>query len=128
MNKFYKIIVTTLATAMISLPALAAPHDRFDDRFNDRGQRHAAPHVNPHANKWQPQGSHFKAEQRHKAQRWQVQHQLPKMYHNSNYKVSSYQRHQLSKPGFNQQWYKVDGHYLLANTKNHTILKVVPAI
>ncbi|WP_228721888.1 RcnB family protein [Acinetobacter sp. Marseille-Q1623] len=31
----------------------------------------------------------------------------------------------LSKPSKTQQWYKVDGKYVLINTTNHKIVKVI---
>lgn len=127
MKKFYKIALTTLTTALISFSAIATPPSHFN-------QRHPA-----HAPKPQMQWQHQQyAQHRHPANqhmalhrsapqqyKWQTQHKLPHIYQNSRYKVSAYQRHQLSKPGRNQAWYKVDGYYLLTDVLNHNIIKVV---
>ena len=136
MKNIYKIILTTLTTAIISTSALAGPNDRYHG--NERPQPMHQGKSNAH---WQGQGPkgapqqpprHHQANQprphaAQHAQHWQVQHQLPKMYQNSSYRVSSYQRHQLSKPDRNQQWYKVNGYYLLTDKHTDRIVKIVRA-
>ena len=130
----------------MSASALAAPHDApRDHRFNDKHPAVQMKHNDKHWQGYQSKGpqhpapqhrvpaphqvKHFNdrpsAGQQH--QKWQVQHKLPDMYQNSSYRVSSYQRHQLSKPDRNQQWYKVNGHYLLTDTKTDRIVKIVKA-
>lgn len=141
MKKIYKIAITALTTAMVSVSALAAPHDAPRNDRNHPAIQQIKPQPNAH---WQGYKGSSQQQHRYPAQhvnqpayrpnvgpqhlqKWQVQHKLPQMYQNSNYRVSSYQRHQLSKPGFNQQWYKVNGYYLLADKKTDTIVKVVRA-
>lgn len=123
MNKFYKIALTTLITALISVSALASPHHHdAHDRQHSQWQQHKP--TSQYRPSYQYQQQHGQYQQ---GNRWKTQHQLPRMYQNSTYRVSSYQRHQLSKPARNQQWYKVDGYYLLTNVHNNMIVKIVKA-
>ena len=144
MKNFYKIAIATLTTAVMSASALAAPHDApRDHRFNNQ---HPAMQVKQHDKKWQgyqakgpqhqapqhrapvpPKPMHANSRAPQHQQQWQTQHKLPSMYQNSSYRVSSYKSHQLSKPERNQQWYKVNGHYLLTDTKTDRIVKIVKA-
>ena len=131
MKNFYKIAIAALTTAVMSASALAAPHDAPRHDRNGYDRHHPAQQYNAHtSSQWQnykPAPQHQVHGHQQAAQKWQVRHKLPKMYQNSSYRVSSYQRHQLSKPQSNQQWYKVNGYYLLTDKKSDTILKVVRA-
>lgn len=128
MNKFYKVALTALTTALISVSALASPHGAWHDRHPAKPS-----HTQQHKPTYSAQHRHPAYQQTQQrfndrgAHRWQTQHKLPSMYLNSRYKVNAYQRHQLSKPDRNQAWYKVDGYYLLTNLNNNRIIKFVKA-
>lgn len=134
MKKMYKIALTALTTAVISVSALAAPN--HDHQYNHDHSKYQQSHWQQHPSSSQYRPNHqyqqhphygHQQNQNQYANRWKTQHQLPRMYQNSSYRVTSYQRHQLSKPARNQQWYKVDGYYLLTNVNNNMIVKVIKA-
>ncbi|MDQ9010670.1 RcnB family protein [Acinetobacter gerneri] len=108
MKKIISAIAFTVSTALAASSAMAAPNDHHYPQHQNSHQQ-VVKHNTPHANKDQ----------------WKVGHTYPSQYRGAGYKVDHKQYKKLSRPGHNQQWYKVNGQYVLVNTQNHHIIKTV---
>lgn len=107
-----KKIITTIAlslSALMATSAMAASDHRYDDqqRYNnhydhDRYDNHR---VNP-------------------SRDWRVGQTLPRQYSSSRFQVSDREARRLAKTGRYQQWYKVNGDYVLVNERNNRILRI----
>lgn len=72
-----------------------------------------------HHNAGQPHSHHHAAYQRH----WQTGQYLPSHYHSTRYQVDPrYVRH-LPRATRHQQWYRIDQHYVLVDTRNHRVVR-----
>lgn len=57
---------------------------------------------------------------------WKPGQALPSRYYGQDYRFDYRKNKKLAKPEKNQQWIRVNGDYILINTVNHRILRVVP--
>ncbi len=122
MKKLVKIAVLTLSTGMMAVSAIAAPI------------QHAHENTHAHIQKHHPQGQ-VHVEQRHReivqnrvlkpSRDWRAGQALPSRYYGQGYRIDHKRYKHLSKPGKNQRWIRVNGDYILINTINHTILKII---
>lgn len=110
MKNLVQAAVLTITTAVISVSAFAAP--------NEHHAQHNSQHMT--SQKHAPQHQHAKA-----AQHWKVGQKMPSKFHGQGYKFDHKKNKKLSTPNKNQQWIKINGDYLLINTVNHSILKVI---
>ncbi|MDY6459624.1 RcnB family protein [Acinetobacter faecalis] len=122
-----KKVLTTIAlslSALIATSAMAAPH--HDARFNHPS--HAPAHWN--SNDKHPSKQHWNNDKRYNSYKvnpsrdWRVGQPLPRQYDSSRYKVDYREAKNLKKPSRNQAWYKVNGDYVLVNTKTDKILRI----
>ncbi|TCM64340.1 nickel/cobalt transporter regulator [Acinetobacter calcoaceticus] len=58
--------------------------------------------------------------QQHK---WQAGYVMPQHYRGDGYKVE-YRDYNLSKPGRNQQWYKINNDFILVDADNNNIIQI----
>lgn len=63
----------------------------------------------------------FKRLQQHK---WQEGYVLPQHYRGDGYKVD-YREQNLPKPDRKQQWYKINNDYILVNSENNSIMRIL---
>lgn len=56
--------------------------------------------------------------------RWQPGYVMPQHYRSNGYKVE-YKDHKLPKPDRKQQWYKVNNDYILVNSENNSIVRII---
>lgn len=119
MKKIMSTIALAVSTAVIASTSFAAPNEAHQAHSMHRSNHQtvvkhpALSHTKPAATKKQAQHN------------WKVGHQYPNQYRSTNYKVDYKHNKKLTKPGRNQQWYKADGKYILVNTANHSIIKVI---
>ncbi|EJO36037.1 MULTISPECIES: RcnB family protein [Acinetobacter] len=120
-----KTLLTGIAlslSALITTSAMAAPqhydqrydrpntphwsHDdrRYDDRRWD--DRRSSSRVNP-------------------SREWRSGQVLPRQYDNNRYKVDYRDSRHLNKPARYQQWYKINGDYVLVNERNNRIIRIL---
>lgn len=59
------------------------------------------------------------------AHTWRTGQRLPSQYRYKHYQVHPRELRHLPRSTAKQQWYKVDGRYVLVNTKNHKILRII---
>lgn len=111
-----KALILSLST-LVALPAFAAAHDQHLpqktewQKHDDHRQVAHNPHVQPR--KVQP------------IHDWKAGQKVPSHYWEKSYKIDHAQYKKLYKPSRNQQWIKVNGDYILINTINHSIIKIV---
>lgn len=123
MNHFVKTVVFTLSSALVATSAFAAPQPHAD--------RHAATHPHQLNSKFEQKKYHAAPQQHmvkksdHPQRDWKVNHTLPSKFHAKQYRVDYKQSKKLTPPGRNQQWVKVNGDYVLMNTVNYKVIKVV---
>jgi Ni/Co efflux regulator RcnB len=124
--------ITLIMTGLIATSAIAGPHEQ------DRRDRHVKPAPTPaHWNHSQPQrfdhnrNDDKRYEQnRHKNQvnpslQWRVGQTLPRQYNSSSFELSDRQAKNLPKASRNQQWYKINGDYVLVNERNDRIVRII---
>ena len=124
--------------ALVGSAAMAAPGPDYRDHGHkapppppmmhkaDRSS-HKAP---PRPSHMQPKPAHmqgFKPSQHRvdPSRDWRVGQLLPRQFDSRHFQVSSSASKKLHKAAKNQQWYKVNGDYVLVNEKNHKIVKIV---
>ncbi len=56
--------------------------------------------------------------------RWQPGYVMPQHYRGNGYKVE-YKDHRLPRPDRKQQWYKVNNDYILVDSENNSIIRIV---
>ena len=113
MNTFIKAAILSISTALIALPALAAPQEQHQQHQTAQSHGHQQP----------TQATVKKAKR--PSQDWKAGQKLPNAYHSNAYKVDHQKYKKLSKPGKNQQWIKVNGDYVLTDIRNHSIIKII---
>ena len=118
MHTFIKAAILSIATALISLPALAAPQEQHQQHQAAQSHEHAQKH--PSNGHQQPTQATIK-KAKHPSQDWKAGQKLPSAYHSNAYKVDHQKYKKLSKPGKNQQWIKVNGDYVLTDIRNQVV-------
>ena len=124
-----KKVLTTIAlslSALMATSAMAAPDYRYDDR-----QRHqVASHQD---NRWDNNRyddnrryQHNRYNQRVNPSRdWRSGQILPRQYSSSRFEVSHREARRLPQVNRYQQWYKVNGDYVLVNERNNRIVRII---
>ena len=108
-------VLTLSLGSMLASTAMAAPSYQHQNQHH----RHAQ---NPtHWN--QNQSSHHR--QVNPSRQWRTGQYLPSNYHSSRYAVDNRQARKLPNSGRNQQWYKINGDYVLVNNKNNRIVRIL---
>lgn len=109
MNKVLTTIALSLS-ALIATSAMAAP--QHDSRFNHQPPAH-----------WN-NDNRYNSHKVNPSRDWHVGQPLPRQYDSSRYKIDYRDARHLKKPKHNEAWYKVNGDYVLVNTKKNTILRI----
>lgn len=127
MNTFIKAAILSISTALIALPALAAPQEQHQQHQAAQSHGHAQKHTsNGHQQPTQTTVKQATVKKSNRpSQDWKVGQKLPSAYHNNAYKADHQKYKKLSKPGKNQQWIKVNGDYVLTDIRNHSIIKII---
>jgi len=142
MKKLIQTGIFTFSTAILVSSTMAAPQGPI----NNNSYNHAYMH-SPAANQSQQQiqqrhqqqmqqETQEQMQQRHReivqsqilkpSRDWKPGQALPSRYYGQGYRFDYRKNKKLSKPEKNQRWIRVNGDYILINTVNHRILKVVP--
>lgn len=118
MNKIVSSLVLSVSALMATTAAIAAPDHRQDDRRyhpsyqhqdnrydNNRYDRNDSRRVNP-------------------SRDWRVGQSFPRYFDSSRYKVSDREARRLPNTGRYQQWYKINGDYVLVNDRTDRIIRI----
>ena len=120
---------TVLAlTGLIATSAMAAPDHRNDDR-----RYNTAYSQNHQDQRWNDRGhdnnrydsKKWNDSRVNPSRQWRVGQSLPRAYDSSRYKVSDREARRLPNTGRYQQWYKVNGDYVLVNERSNRILRIM---
>ncbi|MEQ1370163.1 RcnB family protein [Acinetobacter schindleri] len=126
MKTLVKAIFLSISTALVAIPAMAAPQDHRQYSKSHAQQQHHAPQyhqLNKHPAQQHKQG-YKKVDP---SRDWRVGQKVPSQYQSKIYKVDHSKYKRLNKPGRNQQWIKVNGDYILMNSVNDKIIKIIAA-
>lgn len=124
-----KKVLTAIAISMSALmatSAMAAPHDYRDARYQDNRYQN-----NQHWNNNQKDNRNDRYDRRdngrsvNPSRDWRRGTALPREYNSSRYIVSYKQHRKLTKPGRSQDWYKINGDYVLVDHRNGRILQII---
>lgn len=114
--------ITLSMSALIATSAMADHDSRYD--YNHRADRSHWDHKNDH--RWNNDNRNHQANNRvNPSREWRSGQYLPSQYSASRYHVNYRNYRQLPQPSRYQQWYKVNGDYVLVNERNNRIIRVI---
>lgn len=103
--------ITLSISALIATSAMAGSQDYH----GQHGQQ----------NHWNNKADHGHNNRVNSNYAWRSGQAFPNQFNSSRYHVHYNSYRNLSKPGRYQQWYKVNGDYVLVNERTHRIIRVV---
>ena len=125
MKKLVHAGLFALTTAVLVTPAaIAAPSSHAHENNNHAQNMHPG---NTHGQQHAEQRHHDMVQDRvlKPSRDWKAGQALPSHYYGKGYTVDHKRYKNLSKPGKNQRWIRVNGDYVLINTLNHSIVKIM---
>ena len=135
MKKVFIILILGSTTLFSSMGSFAGPHfDRDDSRGGGWQGRNFDRDDDPRGN-WQGRPGEENRDrerrmrqergvERLKQHRWQAGYVMPQHYRGNSYKVD-YKDNNLPKPGRNEQWYKINNDYILVNSDDNSIVRIM---
>ena len=104
--------------ALMATSAMAAPqhYDRSHD--HNSGWKHNDQH------RWD-NNDRYHNKRVNPSRDWRSGQYLPRSYDSSRYHVSDREARRLPNTGRYQQWYKINGDYVLVNERNSRILRIM---
>lgn len=135
MKKVFIILILGSTTLFSSMGSFAGPHfDRDDSRGGGWQGRNLDRDDDPRGN-WQGRpGEENRDRERRMRQergverlrqhRWQEGYVMPQHYRGNSYKVD-HKNNNLPKPGRNEQWYKINNDYILVNSDDNSIVRIM---
>ena len=127
MKKVLVALAISCSTFMLSHVAIVSPHFNAELQMDSRhghGKKGREFREND-------QGQHDKRRMREERGvkrlqqlRWQPGYVMPQHYRGNGYKVE-YKEHNLPRPDRKQQWYKINNDYILVNSENNSIIRIV---
>lgn len=135
MKKIFIILILGSTTLFSSMGSFAGPHfDRDDSRGGGWQSRNLERDDDPRGN-WQGRPGEENRDrerrmrqergvERLKQHRWQAGYVMPQHYRGNSYKVD-YKDNNLPKPGRNEQWYKINNDYILVNSDDNSIVRIM---
>jgi len=120
-----KKVLTTIAlslSALMATSAMAAPDHRYDDhRYN-----HAPSHQDK---RWDNNNRYdhnrYDNKKLNLSRDWRAGQNFPRFYDSSRYKVSDREARRLPNANRYQQWYKINGDYVLVNERTDRIVRII---
>lgn len=106
-------------TGLIATSAMAAPDHRNDDRRYSNAYGQNSYNSDRYDNK------RWNDSRVNPSRQWRVGQSLPRAYDSSRYKVNDREARRLPHTGRYQQWYKVNGDYVLVNQRTDRILRIM---
>ena len=128
MKKVFTAIAISMS-ALLATSAMAAPNDHRDNRYQPK------PHAqwnNDHKDKRfddrrhdsrYNNNGHFNSV--NPSRQWRTGQELPRQFTSSRFEVNKNELKRLPKASRNQQWYKINGDFVLVNEKNDRIVRII---
>ena len=123
-TKFLILIIASLAL-FSSVTSFAKPHFDRDDESRGSGWKQRDFDRPDDDNRLRDRRMREeRGVERLKQHRWQAGYVMPQHYRGNGYKVE-YKDHRLPRPDRKQQWYKVNNDYILVDSENNSIIRIV---
>ncbi|MFV5490370.1 RcnB family protein [Acinetobacter sp. ASP199] len=125
MKKLLVALTMSISALMLTNVANAAPH--FDDERHMDKRQGQAKKFRDRADNNQEDRRRMREERgvkRLQQMKWQPGYVMPQHYRGKGYKVE-YRDHKLPKPDRKQQWYKVNNEYILVDSDNNSIIRIL---
>ncbi|MFH7765327.1 RcnB family protein [Acinetobacter sp. BSP-28] len=126
-----KKVLTTIAlslSALMATSAMAAPDHRYDDhqRYNHATsqQDHRWDHNSRYDNNRYNQ-NRYDNKRVNPSRDWRAGQNFPRVFSSSSYKVSDREARRLPNTNRYQQWYKINGDYVLVNERTDRIVRII---
>ena len=125
MKKFFIILVLGSTTLLSSMGSFAGPHfDRDDDSRDEGWQGRNFDRPNDENRMRERRMREERGVERLKQHRWQAGYVMPQHYRGNGYKVD-YKYNNLPRPGRNEQWYKINNDFILVNSDDNSIIRIM---
>lgn len=116
MNKLIASL-TLFVSGLVATSAMAAPYDHH---------RHLPGKPTPaHWSQHDRYEHKMPAHKVNPSRHWRSGQVLPSQFNNKRYALSSWEARKLPKAGPNQQWYKINGDYVLVNERSNRIMRIM---
>lgn len=125
MKKFFIIFVLGSTTLLSSMGSFAGPHfDREDDSRGGGWQGRNFDRPDDENRMRERRMREERGVERLKQHRWQAGYVMPQHYRGNGYKVD-YKYNNLPRPGRNEQWYKINNDFILVNSDDNSIIRIM---
>ncbi|KAB0628513.1 RcnB family protein [Acinetobacter gandensis] len=122
MHKFVSTLVLSVSAILATSAAMAAPDHRQDDRRYHAQHQDSRWNDNKYSGNWNNNNRYNSRV--NPSRDWRVGQTLPRAYNSSRYKVSDREARRLPNTGRYQQWYKINGDYVLVNDRTDRIIRI----
>ncbi|ENW98589.1 hypothetical protein F900_03190 [Acinetobacter modestus] len=125
MKKIFIILVLGSTTLLSSMGSFAGPH--FDGDDDSRSGGWQGRNFDRPDNENRMRERRMREErgvERLKQHRWQAGYVMPQHYRGNGYKVD-YKDNNLPRPGRNEQWYKINNDFILVNSDDNSIIRIM---
>ncbi|MDN5511648.1 RcnB family protein [Acinetobacter sp.] len=124
-----KKVLTTIAlslSALMATSAMAAPDHRYDDhRYNNAPAKPVKHDDHRWDNNNRYDHNRYDNKRVNPSRDWRSGQSFPRVFSSSGYKVSDREARRLPDTGRYQQWYKVNGDYVLVNERTDRIVRII---
>lgn len=125
-----KKILTTIAlslSALMATSAMAAPDHRYDDhqRYNHAPSKSVKQDDHRWDNNNRYDHNRYDNKRVNPSRDWRTGQSFPRVFSSSSYKVNDREARRLPNTGRYQQWYKVNGDYVLVNERTDRIVRII---
>ena len=125
MKKFFIILVLGSTTLLSSMGSFAGPHfDRDDDSRGGGWQGRNFDRPDDENRMRERRMREERGVERLKQHRWQAGYVMPQHYRGNGYKVD-YKYNNLPRPGRNEQWYIINNDFILVNSDDNSIIRIM---
>jgi Ni/Co efflux regulator RcnB len=125
MKKIFIILVLGSTTLLSSMGSFAGPHfDRDDDSRGGGWQGRNFDRPDDENRMRERRMREERGVERLKQHRWQAGYVMPQHYRGNGYKVD-YKYNNLPRPGRNEQWYKINNDFILVNSDDNSIIRIM---
>ncbi|WP_349928189.1 RcnB family protein [Acinetobacter sp. A1-4-2] len=121
-----KKILTTIAlslSALMATSAMAAPDHRYDDHQYYNHTASQQDHRWDHNNRYNQ--NRYDNKRVNPSRDWRAGQNFPRVFSSSSYKVSDREARRLPNTNRYQQWYKINGDYVLVNERTDRIVRII---
>ena len=125
MKKFFIMLDLGSTTLLSSMGSFAGPHfDRDDDSRGGGWQGRNFDRPDDENRMRERRMREERGVERLKQHRWQAGYVMPQHYRGNGYKVD-YKYNNLPRPGRNEQWYKINNDFILVNSDDNSIIRIM---